>query len=92
MGKTFVDKFSLLHFAVGIVAYFFGVPLLLWILIHLAFEILENMPQSVTFIDQFVFFWPGGKKESDTIINSIGDTFFAILGWLVAYWVSNVNS
>lgn len=90
MGNTFVDRFSLLHFATGIVAYFFGVPLVLWILIHISFEILENMDQSIKFIDNYFFFWPGGKKKADEIINSVGDTFFAILGWLVAYWVSKI--
>jgi hypothetical protein len=90
MGKTFTDKFSLLHFATGIVAYFFGVPLVLWILLHISFEIIENMPQSVKFIDKYLLFWPGGKKYPDYVINSIGDTFYAILGWLIAYLVSNL--
>jgi hypothetical protein len=89
MGNKFTDRFSLLHFATGVVAYFFGVPLLLWILLHIAFEILENMPEGVSFIDQNLFFWPGGKKAPDSILNSIGDTFYATLGWLVAYWISN---
>ena len=90
MGKTLIDKFSLLHFASGIIAYFFGIPLVLWILIHTSFEIIENMTQSIKFIDNYLFFWPGGKKFPDSWINSIGDTMFAILGWLVADLISKI--
>jgi hypothetical protein len=89
MGKTFSDQFSILHFATGIVAYFLGVPLLLWIMIHLIFEIVENMSQSIYFIDHYLTFWPGGKKYPDSLINSIGDEFYAILGWVFAYWVDS---
>jgi hypothetical protein len=90
MGNNFTDRFSLLHFATGIIAYFFGVPLLFWILLHTTFEILENMPDGVSFLDNYIFFWPGGKKAPDSIINITGDTFYAILGWLVADWISKI--
>ena len=89
MGKTFIDKFSLLHFATGIIAYFFGISLVMWILIHVTFEILENTNEGVYFIDNYLSFWPGGKKYPDSVINSLGDEIFAILGWLVAYWISS---
>jgi hypothetical protein len=69
MGKTFVDTYSLLHFATGIVAYYFGIPLIWWIILHAVFEILENSPEGVYFI------------------NSLGDEVFAVLGWLLPYFL-----
>jgi len=92
MGERFVDKYSLLHFASGIIAYFFGIPLLIWILLHISFEILENRNDSIYFIDKYLFFWPGGKKFADSTINSIGDTFFAVAGWLFADWISKFDN
>jgi hypothetical protein len=85
MGQSFVDKYSLLHLASGIVAFYFGIPLVLWILIHFLFEVLENSPEGVYFIDHYIPFWPGGKKQPDSYVNSLGDEFFAILGWILAY-------
>jgi hypothetical protein len=85
MGNLFIDKFSLLHLASGIVAYYFHIPLVLWILIHVSFEILENTPDGIYFIDHYIKIWPGGKKSPDSLINSLGDDFFAIIGWLIPY-------
>jgi hypothetical protein len=87
MGKTFVDTYSLLHFATGIVAYYFGIPLIWWIILHAVFEILENSPEGVYFIDNYLIFWPGGKKYPDSVINSLGDEVFAVLGWLLPYFL-----
>lgn len=88
MGKDFVDAYSLLHFAVGIVAYFLGFKWYTFMLLHIIFEIVENTSAGVRFIDNYLsWFWPGGKEKPDTSINSIGDTFFAMLGWLIAYLI-----
>jgi hypothetical protein len=88
MGKTFMDKYSLLHFCVGVIAYFLGIPFLLWILLHMSFEIIENTPVGVYFIDKYLkWFWPGGKREPDTPINILGDNVFAFLGWLTPYFL-----
>lgn len=83
MGYDFMDHYSLLHFAVGIVCYFWGIPLHISIMIHTIFEILENTKMGMYIINKF-YYWPGGKTHADTIINSVGDTFFFILGWIVA--------
>jgi hypothetical protein len=37
--------------------------------------------------NKYIVFWPGGKPKSDSIINSVGDTFGAIIGWLSAYYL-----
>ena len=84
MGTYFIDKYSLLHFAVGIIFRFFNISFTYSLLIHILFESIENTQIAIRFIDKYLTFWPGGKKSSDSIINSIGDTFFFMLGWFVA--------
>jgi hypothetical protein len=90
MGLQWIDQYSLLHFASGVIVYFWGVRLWLWILIHSSFEYLENTEIGMKVIrDTGV--WPGGKDRADSLINSLGDTIFAILGWIVAYWLDNLG-
>ena len=84
MGKYFTDQYSLLHFAVGIIAYFWGMSFKNLIIIHTLFEILENTVMGMKVINDYITYWPGGKSQSDEIINRVGDTVFAGLGWIVA--------
>ena len=92
MGLYFVDQYSLLHFAAGIVAYFFYIPLTTWILIHIIFEYIENTKVGIYISNNFFPFWPGSKRCPDSFINSsLGDNFFAILGWIVAYYVGKMG-
>lgn len=92
MGKYFFDQYSILHFATGIIVYFWNFSLRTWILLHLLFELVENTNQGIKIINKYLWFWPGGKPMSDTIINSIGDTTFAIFGWLFAYYMDYIGS
>lgn len=87
MGKYFADQFSLLHFAVGIVVYFWGVPLIAWIGLHILFELIENSEWGMNIINNWFFIWPGGKPYPDSALNITGDTLFAALGWLLAYYI-----
>lgn len=84
MGRKKFDQYSLLHFSTGSIAYFFGIPIYWWIILHTLFEIIENSPRGVKFIDTKLKFWPGGKKSSDNLINSVSDLVFTIIGYLVA--------
>jgi hypothetical protein len=84
MGKNIIDQYSLLHFSTGCIAYFFGLTLINWILLHTLFELFENSPKGVYFIDNYLKFWPGGKKAPDTLKNSISDLIFAIIGYILA--------
>ena len=92
MGKLLFDQYTYLHFAVGIIAYFWGIKLLGWIFIHLSFEIIENTQYGINFINNYLYFWPGGKPKPDTIINIVGDNVGALLGWLSAYYLDTLGA
>jgi hypothetical protein len=87
MGFRSFDQYTLLHAAVGIVAYFFGVPFGLWNTVHLIFEIAENTHRGMMLINSWPLaqIWPGGKYEADAIINSAGDLIGGAVGWALSY-------
>lgn len=87
MGKYMFDQFSLLHFSVGVVVYFWGMDFTLWVIIHAVFELIENTDSGVKFIDDKLTFWPGGKKSPDLFINMTGDQISAMSGFLFAQMV-----
>ena len=84
MGKHLFDKYTYLHFATGVVIYYWGVSFLNFFILHTIFEITENTQTGVHIIDNYITFWPGGKLAPDSIKNQIGDTIGALLGWLSA--------
>lgn len=52
------------------------------------FEIVENTNQGMFVINKYLGnIWPGGKPYADSVLNSVGDTFYALLGWIIAYLV-----
>lgn len=84
MGKYIFDKYSLLHAGAGIFSKYIGKYLgwsfTAFVIIHIIFEIAEN-----TFLRETINkseWWPGGKPESDSFMNSMGDTISFILGWI----------
>lgn len=79
------DQYSILHLATGIIAYFWRIKFTSWFIIHLLFEIIENQTTSMEFINMYFPQWPGGKAKADTLINSVSDQFFAMLGWIIGY-------
>ena len=56
MGLKLFDQYTYLHFSVGIIAYFWNVSLLNWIIIHTIFEVLENTQMAMDFINNKMFF------------------------------------
>lgn len=86
MGLRFLDQYSLLHFASGVVAYFFGIPLIWWFVINVVFEIVENSEFGMN-ITRNLSFWPGGKAYRDADINILGDIICVLLGWGAAWAV-----
>ena len=89
MGFRFLDQYSLLHFATGITAYFWGVPLVYYALIHTIFELSENTNLGIHFINTYLPFWPGKKLHPDAVINSIGDVLSGIVGLIFARYVDD---
>ena len=91
MGTQLLDQYSLLHFAAGVVAYFWGVPAVYWVLSHVAFELSENTETGMRFINKNLTWWPGGKPRKDSVINIVGDTVSALCGWYVAFWLDELG-
>ena len=87
MGFFVFDQYTYLHFAVGIVAYFWNFSLIHWLALHTVFEFLENRKKGIDFINRYMVFWPGGKPSPDSLLNSIGDTIGALVGWLSAFYL-----
>ncbi len=90
MWSLLLDNYSLLHFAAGIVAYFWGFSLSTWTLFHILFELLENTAAGMTFINTYIKLWPGGKSAPDPLVNRLGDVLSGSLGWLLAAWLSGM--
>jgi len=86
MGLYFFDQYSLLHFCVGVVVYFLGIDFWTWFFIHLLFEIIENTPNGIYFIQTYLHWWPGKKLFPDSNLNKISDQFFGVSGWIFAFY------
>lgn len=91
MGYLFTDKYSLLHFATGIVVYYWNMSFITWFLLHALFELIENTQTGMYIINNLPGepLWPGGKSHADSFINSLGDQFYASIGWILAWFTSS---
>jgi hypothetical protein len=89
MGKNIFDQYTILHIASGITSYFWGVSLKIYFITHVIFEFLENTNEGIYFINNYFTFWPGGKEEPDSLLNSISDVIFGCLGWYLAFYMDN---
>jgi hypothetical protein len=92
MGTKIFDQFTYLHFAAGIVAYFWGLTLKSWFILHIIFEIAENTPIGIKFINSYFKLWPGGKPKADSFINIVGDIIGAKIGWISAYYLDKLGN
>ena len=88
----FFDQYSYLHFACGIIAYYWNLSFNNWLVLHTLFELLENSQFGMNFINTKLTFWPGGKPRSDNLINIIGDTIFTLIGWYSSYYLDTVGN
>lgn len=83
------DAFSLVHFGIGAVAGYIGVPLIAFVIAHQLFELYENSDMGIKFFnkkDTILFQispmkWP--IYEGDSAANTAGDTLAGVLGWYV---------
>ena len=81
MGDIIVDKYSFLHFIIGILFYAINIDFSSTFLLHTLIELIENSAKGIIFIDTYLPFWPGGKRKADTMINTISDTILNMFGW-----------
>ena len=92
MGLKVFDQYTYLHFATGIIAYFFNISVVSWLILHTLFEIIENTNSGINIINTYLKFWPGGKPYQDSFLNCIGDTLGTIIGWISAYVLDKYGS
>lgn len=92
MGQYLFDQYSMLHFAVGIIAYFWNISLMTTFILHIMFEIIENTQHGMYFINNYMKMWPGGKPNADSFVNSLGDITSAVLGWMCAYYLDRLST
>jgi len=90
MGIYFTDPFSLLHFATGVIVYFWGISFQSWFLLHLFYEFITNTKFGIWFINHVVTIWPGGKLNYDSYINILGDQFYGMLGWIFTHYFMKI--
>jgi hypothetical protein len=64
--------------------------ILMILLIHIMFEILENTTAGMGIINT-IKFRPSGKPTADSIINQTGDTISSIIGWYSAYYLDKIG-
>lgn len=87
MGVYLFDQYSALHFAQGVVAYFWNVDPVTFLLSHALFELVENSDEGIRFINEYVTWWPGGKDRPDSLMNILGDNISANAGYWFARWL-----
>jgi len=91
MGLYFADEYSLLHFASGVIAQFLGLSFWQWFFLHIIFEIVENSDMGLKMSKKLSFILPGVKYEKDSLLNMVGDQFFAVLGWLASFYLQKLG-
>lgn len=91
MGLQLFDQYTYLHFAVGVIVYFWNISLVYWFVLHSIFEFVENTQMGINIINKYFWFWPGGKPRPDSIMNMVGDTLGAIFGWVSAYFLDTLG-
>ena len=92
MGQYSFDQYSLLHVATGVIAYFWGLSFAEWMILHLIYEIIDNTNWFIYLVNNWIFFWPGGKLGKDSLENSIGDTIGSALGWFIAMGIDSLGT
>lgn len=63
MGNKLFDQYTYLHFATGIIVYFWNISLFNWIILHSFFEFIENTTFGINIINKYFTYWPGGKPK-----------------------------
>lgn len=88
----FLDQYSLLHFAVGVLFYFWNISLVISTLAHATFGILGNSESGSSFVRKYIPAWPGGKPRIDNYLNLAGDSVSFMAGWGAAKALDDYGS
>lgn len=84
MGENYIDQYTLLHFASGVIGYYWGMGMWGMFAIHSIYEYIENTGVMMGVIEKYIRKWPGGKRHRDKFGNSVMDTVAAMIGWITA--------
>ena len=69
MGLLFADQYSILHFSVGSVAYFWNINFIPALFLHTVFELTENTQMGMKLINDY-FESETDLIKSNTLLNS----------------------
>ena len=85
-----VTIWTFLHFIIGIIAALLGLSFLFWLVLQIAFEILENSTFGLkvsgivgTQIQSIIGIPPWEDYKGDSLINSTLDVVAGSFGWLI---------
>lgn len=95
MSSKLLDQYTYLHFATGIIFYFWGISFTTSFIIHSIYEYFEITDFGTSIINKyFGNIWPGGgkHKQEKFIYNGLGDTIGFIIGWYSAYLLDIIGS
>ena len=81
-----IDRNTYLHFAAGIIAYYWGFTLIDWLILHILLDLFQRTKLGKKVTKIFARIWPEPSDlSSETYLNVLGDSAFAVLGWVSAY-------
>ena len=78
MNHSWYDQFTYLHFASGVLFFFWKMKLQQVVVLHLLFQCVD-------------FLWWKKKFDKKFFFNFLGDNAATIIGWYSAFLVNNMN-
>lgn len=82
--QPFLDQYSLIHMAVGILFYFWKISFFLSTLTQATFMLLNNSEEGSKLFSRYAPQYPYTAKKHDSWINMVGDNMSFNFGWLLA--------
>ncbi len=81
--QPFLDQYSLIHMAVGILFYFWKISFILSSLTQATFMLLNNSEAGNRILGKYAPQYPNARKQ-DSWLNMLGDNMSFNFGWLLA--------
>jgi len=95
MTSQFLDQYTYLHLATGIICYFWDISFSTSFILHSIYEYFEITDFGTHIINTyFGNIWPGEGKHTQEkfIYNGLGDTIGFVLGWMSAYYLDKLGN